>query len=252
MHILLCEITKGENEMYNNILQINSTLNNTYYVENVRKSSLFKSTNEPWNSGRFNSKRSIGKLMELIDRCKPYVLSDWVEYYFLSGNDLAKNPTLDDLKEHGRTIEWIKGLANRFRKYSLRFYRIKMSAHEAETFTLIRILYETYEGYRREKRTLKNLKRAFKEYEFDTDTDHEKLDFEYAVDALIKKDGKVLCGIQIKSGRVSKDIMLLNRTKQRNLFRSEHIKTFFIIADKYGHIDEKSMNKLRTFLRSCK
>lgn len=234
-------------------------LNDKNAVEAVRSSEKYRKSNHCWNVQGYNKKRSIGYLMKLIEICKPKSLTDWIHFYLTDGAELERemfeNPYVY-VKERGRSFLYLKGLAKRFKNDLMDYSDIKISEDEAFKFVLIRVFYETYEGYLREKNTKFTLRQFFKHYDIVSESskiklDAAKLDIDYAVDCLmVSKDGTPRCGIQIKSNNFATlSAVKMNNYKHERFKRETGYPVFYIYADPNGRMEDSSLKSLHSYLK---
>ena len=236
-----------------------SFLNNRAAVEEMRASENFKKSNHCWNVQSYNKKRSIGYLMKLINDCHPRTLEDWVHFYLSDGYELElemlENPDVF-VKERGRSFRYLKGIARRFQQDLADYSEIEISEDEAFKYVLIRVFYETFDGYLREKNTKFTLQGFFKHYIVATENsavgiDAAKLDIDYAVDCLmVGRDGTPKCGIQIKSNNfATPSAKKMNNYKHERFEKETGLPVFYIYADYRGRMEESSLKDLHSYLK---
>lgn len=201
-------------------------------VREVRHSMKFRLSNDVWNQYRFNSSKNVGKLMHLINEINPNNMSEWIRGYFNSGKvyqDLLDNGEEPNPKQYGRTKHFLKKLASKFQK-ALLANCINVTFEEAYEYVLIRVLYETWIGYRRERKALEMLTKTFPECEVKHTSD--KVDALMAVDyELFSHDGKRIVGIQVKGKHASKAVLEENCERNTMYTQEYGVGVVFAIID---------------------
>lgn len=221
----------------------------------IRKSKSFKDSNRFWNELNLNHRSNIGSVMYLAKLSGAKSYDNWVKFYFKSGEDrlkLRKNyKSLDELvkinQNYGRTEEELIEMAKTLSM------GMGISLELAYNFVYIRVIDETWLGLRREEKTFNLIKKELIKYKvFRIEHTDVETDFHYAVDYEIKKDGKTILGIQLKSSNYlisSKIDYVKDMNKDKN---HEYSKTFGVpVMYLYMKEDELiNMDELIEFLKS--
>lgn len=182
----------------------------------------FRSTNAAWNRLMLNDPWSVGYVSSLIETKEWTSKEEWENFYYSSGRDrrfkIGSNHSIldnDQLQISGKSqiysLSWDqKNLNYQYgrtkedlaHKGSILYNAVKsngygLTLNECIECVRFRTICETWNGIIvRENNTIDTLKRRFPNLEFvKTDGD---IDHTYAVDYEVKKNGRLICGIQIK------------------------------------------------------
>lgn len=182
----------------------------------------FRSTNAAWNDLMLNDPWSVGYVSSLIEAKEWSSKEEWEETYYASGKQrrsMINNDSLilDDFQlqrydrskinslscdkknlnyQKGRTKEDLMKKAE-YLSIEVKNRGLGLTLEECFECVRFRTICETWNGIiARENNTVARLKSTFPNIEF-CKTDGEK-DHKYAVDFELKREGKLLCGIQIK------------------------------------------------------
>ena len=153
--------------------------------ESLRQNPDFKQTNASWNKSKINHPKNVGYLMDTIYSISPKNYTEW-ESYFLS-NIYSRDK--------------IKETALKFKDFILQESKLERYKYFSDEFFIdcieCRLIYETWLGYAAELAVINQLKDLNPGINFTHMLCED--DFKYAVDCMLHKDGKLKCGIQIKS-----------------------------------------------------
>jgi hypothetical protein len=220
--------------------------------------SKFESTNSLWNELMLNDPWSVGFVSALIES-KPFKnKEDWENYYYTSGEDrdsklskynqntveklndellilrrkyeiLELNQSLKNLNfYHGRTKKQIEKKGNILYEEAVK-RGIDISIQECIESVRFRTICQTWNGIIiREKKSIKLLKQKLPEYQFEkTDGD---FDYKYAVDYQMKKNGILICGIQIKPGSYAKSKSInVQKAREANQRKNQKYTDIFTV-----------------------
>lgn len=213
-------------------------------AEEVRNSSLFRHSNKYWNMYGYNSRANIGHLMKIINKMRPISLDDWVHDYTQSGKEyerlLKKGSTLDPA-EYGRSESQLRTIASDFRK-DLMAHGLRIDFDTAYRFVLIRVLYETWIGYSREKRVYNMLKTAFNGA-YEVRHTEPSIDIEMAVDFEVLKDGQLILGLQVKGNNSSEATLKMNKRKNARYISQYGVPVFYVSCSRTGIENMSELSK---------
>lgn len=214
-------------------------------AEKIRNSFLFKKSNKIWNDEKLNSRMNIGSLMHLINTMQPSTLEEWINMYFESGKkyeNLLLNHKYANYKEFGRSPKQLEIIATKLME-AINEQGYDINFNLAYKYVLIRVLYETWIGYSRERITLKKLQESFPNLII-RHTDQE-IDSCMAVDfEVLTKGNKLLLGIQVKSPRIRKQTMDLNLAKNKKYIKKYNVDVFYLIEDNNELINIKELSTI--------
>lgn len=218
-------------------------------AEVIRSSVLFRRSNKIWNKYGFNSRANIGHLMKLINEVQPKNLNDWIIRYLESGKeyeDLLKHNIQANPCNYGRTKYQLKRIASDFHE-ELAYQGYNIDFETTYEFVLIRVLYETWLGYSRERHVFNVLKSVYPHLEIR----HADpiIDIEMAVDFEVLKNGKLLLGIQVKSNNVSTETIKMNQRKNAR-YTSQYGADVFYVVYYDGRI--QNLKELSKIIRRIK
>lgn len=140
----------------------------------------FKKTNSVWNRKKFNSIEHIGHVMDLIHQCNPKNKQEWIIFY---------------------EKWWFKHFnsLHLFSNIKFQFARAaNISVKKAYIYIFIRVIDETYLGYKRETDAIEQIKQIYGSDYSILKTDYVS-DYKYGIDVLIMYKGKIVKAIQLKS-----------------------------------------------------
>lgn len=212
-------------------------------AEAIRVSTMFRRSNKFWNMYGYNSRASIGHLMKLINQMRPVSLEDWIYSYLDSGKEyerLLKAGAKVDPSDYGRSKYQLKQIASDFHQDLLN-NNFRIDYETTYQYVLIRVLYETWIGYSRERHIFNVLKSFFNTYE----VRHADpiVDIEMAVDFEILKNGKLLLGIQAKGNNTSPTTLKLNQRKNKRYTSQYGAEVFYLVYNE-GKIENlKELSK---------
>jgi len=230
---------------------------------------IFRQTNEIWNKLSLNHPWSVGYVTSLIEAETFLKKEDWEEYYYKSGEERKlKRANLKDQKirmalgnhlyikenpkakidyetkninlQHGRTENdlLIKSIA--LREACLK-NKLNITLEEAYQCVRYRVIGETWNGIIvRERNTIKTLTEKYPNLTFvKTEGD---FDYEYAVDYEVKKDDKLLFGVQIKPKSYTYNLPYVQAARRMNMAKNLKyldqfgVKCFDVISSASGDI----------------
>lgn len=213
---------------------------------NTLDKNKFRSTNELWNVLTLNTPWSVGYVSTLIETYPFTKKEEWESFYYSSGEErgqeLKKYPqnivtTLNDCLliykdknkvdnlswavkninfNYGRTKEELaeKG-AILFEELEQRGNKARVSLDDAIGCVRYRTICETWNGIIiRERNTATKLRGVLPLFEIRKVTG--EIDFKYAIDYEILKEGNVICGIQIKPPSYRRISTFLLKAKKAN------------------------------------
>lgn len=218
-------------------------------AEVIRTSAMFRRSNKFWNLYGYNSRASIGHLMKLINQMKPISLEDWIYDYLDSGKDyekLLKNNIKADPSEYGRSKYQLKQIASDFHQ-DLVLNGFRIDYETTYQYVLIRVLYETWIGYSRERHVLNVLRKIYPQ--FTIRHADPIIDIEMAVDFEILKGDKLLLGVQVKSNNISEKTLKSNRIKNTRYTSQFGANVFYLI---YHDGQIENLKELSKVLRRVK
>lgn len=236
----------------------------------------FQESNAIWNQQSFNSIYVVGEIMKLIRKFQPANEKEFEDLYYRSGNErlqclldmdpirrekcnnivflkdsngeLSKKEKYIQM-EFGRDSQFIRNLAKEFGK------ACQISTDRALTYVKKRLFHETYLGWANEMKAITILNSKLPEYSIEFADD--ALDAAFAVDLVIKKQGEVIAGVQVKpktyamyKNEVSKNTSSLNKNKNLNFSRQNKKSVLWFYYDDKGNygFDDKSefvLNRLK-------
>ena len=170
--------------------------------DELRQSAEFNATNNVWNEMNLNHVNNVGAVMALVKNSKATTYEEWERYYLSTGaKRLEKLPTVTDNKEkynlnrfNGRTEEELLEVAKKFAKGA------NLSVETAYNYVYCRVIDETWVGYEKELRVLERIQSLCRLYPNLTASGvNSYTDTNYAVDFEVRKNRKVVLGIQLKS-----------------------------------------------------
>lgn len=209
-------------------------------VEATRASAKFRRSNGVWNRGNFNRSQNIGKLMYIINEEKPESLEAWTGKYLASGSRFQKlleegeNP---DPKYYGRSMYQLKRIATSFQK-AMNDAGIYTTFEEAFEYTCIRVIYETWVGYKREKAAYIELK-SLCPNGYQLRHTNTSIDSTMAVDfEIVDADGEILLGIQVKGKNARESVIKSNYKRNQKYVDTYGAKVVYATIDK-GHLLNK-------------
>lgn len=194
----------------------------TEYYEKLRRNPKYFSTNAAWNKSGVNNPKNIGYLMPKISKLSPDSFEKW-EKFFLS--EIANE--------------------NKLRKYEKVFREYLDETYEKEdvfSYVVCRLIYETYIGWYREEKTVKDFLDFMIErgYHVKARVLNGKDDNRYAVDRIISINGKDIFAIQVKSETYmesTRDVLM--ETKRKNKEKNKRFEERFCIPVFYLVYDKK-------------
>jgi hypothetical protein len=206
---------------------------------------LLQLTNEPWNQLQLNSPWSVGMVSQLIRQEDFTSYQNWRAYYYSSGLERAEqmqniSPStryvLDYLGPRSAKImlkeeylQYINLQHNHGRSRSILLHRSgilrnalnpKLTLNEAYQIVEYRVLGETLNGiYIREKSFENHIKRLDKSIT----TVHAvgQLDYQYAIDYELYRDGALICAVQVKPKSYQSDKSYVRRAKSANKIKND-------------------------------
>lgn len=224
----------------------------------LKKTTLFKQSNKHWNELNLNHGFVVGYLMSLLDKSKAKTFYEWENYYFDSGAVRQKEILKiqdDDIKEslfsfnrnipkiyykynteYGRTIKDLEHIALKLDKV------INVGLELALNYVYIRIIDETWVGHERELSTFLGLKKYLSLYSLNIEKTPPEIDVAYGVDFEIKKNNKLIAGLQLKSTNYLENKYKLSEIihiteKKNNLYKERfNAPVYFIYMDTKGAI----------------
>lgn len=165
----------------------------------LRKTEAFAKSNKVWNDFEFNSKSSLGNLMYLISSSNAKTQEDWAKYYFATGRNreriINKGAFSSEIDHnHGRTNQDLLLIAKKLQQ------KLKCTFELAYNYVYIRVIDETWIGYRREVIALKRMRELIKLYKnIHIEDAAYEIDSKYAVDFEVLDGEILLFAIQLKS-----------------------------------------------------
>ena len=144
--------------------------------EEIIKTEKFKSTNRIWNEKHLNAISKVGPMMKIVRDCKSIAIFE-NEYF-------KKYHGLDRINEAAREL-----------KRACAAEGIELTDQEAIDYAYIRIVYQTWQGHKRELEVIDMFKTYSNLAVFQSTYEE---DVKYAIDAKVYKDGHLLFGLQIK------------------------------------------------------
>ena len=221
----------------------------------MRQNREFNKTNEPWNNLKLNHTTNIGAVMALIKNSKATCFEEWESYYFQTGRErLEKISTATNKSEiseinryHGRTQEELLEIARRMALY------LDIPVEKAYNYVYIRVIDETWLGYSRELKVLKQIQNISKKYFKLTASGVDSFtDTEYAVDFEVHQDDILVLGIQLKSVKYRDSTMkAVDDVKKINKAKNDEYTAKFGAPVLYLYVDKGevvNMNELIEFL----
>ena len=230
----------------------------------------FRSTNSTWNSLMLNDPWSVGYVTTLIELIPFVKKEDWEDFYYNSGEerelhllelDGNTQKILQDellIKNNKSTVLQmgydLKNFNTQYGRTKLRLYKKGEILFEAiknngfgltvdECFECIRfrVICETWNGVIvREHNTIQTLKKQFPNSEFRKVCG--EVDYKYAVDYEIYKNGILKSAIQIKPKSYTMNAPYIqkaryaNKNKNMAYFNSFNVSVFDVISDSKGII----------------
>lgn len=233
--------------------------------QNLIDLNKFKSTNAIWNELKLNSPWSVGYVTNLIESSIFSSKEEWRDYYYNSGkerllqigrsryvNELMDfknfNPDIpyeEKLKnfKYGRTEEELRQRGiYLFEEIQKRGNPLKITQKECIYAVKFRVIGETWNGViLREKSTILQLKKLHPEIEFIKVSG--ELDYKYAIDYELYKNGKRIAAIQIKplsyKNGTSEEIQVcknLNSQKNEIYTNTFGVNVYYIYSTSSGRI----------------
>ncbi len=226
----------------------------------------FRSTNDAWNSLMLNDPWSVGYVSSLIETKEWNSKEEWENFYYESGkkrNSLILNnaTTLNNFSlplkgksymeslpwnlknlnyQYGRTLEDLQKRAEALYEM-VKDNGYNLTVEDCLKCVRFRTICETWNGIIiRENRTIETLKTIFPDIDFEKtpgDVDHT-----YAVDYELKRNGKLLCAIQIKPKSYLGFAPYLQKARQANLLKNRtyknlyHVDVYNVISKSNGEI----------------
>lgn len=210
----------------------------TECYEKIRKLKKYRATNGAWNHSKINHPSNIGYLMDGIKKCAPSRYEDWERYFY----------------ENFASKEQMKTYAQKFRSYVLKDKELTAGFDyegESPEFFLqaveCRLIYETWLGYRAEKFVLALLHKKIKSVYSDAQLEDPSAidDNKYAVDSIVRINGRRICGIQVKSmNYLLGNFDMLTQTKIENNQKNKSFTLRYNIPVIYAYY-HRDKNKLR-------
>ncbi|WP_423819193.1 MjaI family restriction endonuclease [Salinimicrobium sp. TIG7-5_MAKvit] len=231
----------------------------------------FAKTNAPWNQLMLNDPWSVGYVTTLIT-LKPFAnKEEWESFYYEMGEYRQRqlkalsphqSSVLKDFQLKLKDPEKVRTLPfnlinintqngrtqGELEEKGIKLYEYMKSEHpeislkDCVKAVRFRVICETWNGViLREKRTAESLRSNFPQFQFN-ETSGEN-DHKYAVDFEVYRNGKLLCGIQIKPRSYLANTPYLIRAKAANkrkfeeYFQAFGVSVFIIISDMKGIIN---------------
>ena len=161
-------------------------ISSSYKTRKDLKNEKFTITNSIWNKHRLNSRKNVGCLNEIFKK------------YYNDNKSIFDNLTPDDFVkyyfENYMDINKFKELSNKFYTYC-KAAGVNITKNEAFDFCIIRVLDETWDGFKREIDAVNNLKKWYPESDVRFSTDN---DMEYCIDLEVWYDDIFLDAYQVK------------------------------------------------------
>lgn len=206
--------------------------------EEIRRSKKFSSTNSLWNEKGFNSQKNIGVICNLVrdfhKSSEKHLREEWEEFYFNS--------------ENGRNICDINKIAGKFHEECLK-ENIQITEEEAFNYCYIRIIDESYIGYKREYLTMKNLREIYPHIKFDFTSSND--DIHLSIDIAIFKDNVMAGALQIKSENALKkyDVRKQNDKGFEKCRKKYNFSPIYLISDENGNMTSDEWVKADNYIQ---
>lgn len=198
-----------------------------YEERKIYKNEKFSSTNRIWGKGRFNSVDKVGSLNSIFK-----------EFYELK-KSIFDNITCDDFADYYfKKYKSIKEL----RKISVAFMNecwfngVEVTKREAFYYTIIRIIDETWNGFKKELEAIEYLKKIYPDNEIKFSAEN---DLKYCIDLEVYKDDVLVDAFQVKPfsfyrGIIANKSHLIqaykyNYNKHSKFYKQYNIKPKYII-----------------------
>ena len=196
--------------------------------------------------------------MLIANKSNATKFSEWESFYLNSGEErkelLKEYLPKEDFKkvntEYGRTKKDLIKIAKDFNKH------LNLPLKTVYNYVYIRVIDESWIGYKRELKAFEVLKEECSCYNgIEVCKTEFKKDKDYSIDFEIKKDNKVILGIQLKSityylssskGNLdAKEVNSIKQKKYKNEFKTPVLNLY--IASKEGRI--VNIKTLRKYLK---
>lgn len=237
----------------------------------------FRSTNAPWNNLMLNDPWSVGYVTTLIELGQWQKKEDWEDSYYESGqqreleisklsqdkqnvlNDeslirVNKNAVSQlslDLKnlntQYGRTKERLQK-KGQILYDSVKNNELGLTLDDCIECVRFRIICETWNGVIvRERNTIQSLKKVFPNTEFKKVSG--EMDYAYAVDYELYKNGNLTAAIQIKPQSYTWNAPYIqkarnaNKNKNKEYFDKYGVQVFDVISDNKGCVINEDVLK---------
>ena len=224
----------------------------------MRDTHAFTATNKPWNDLKLNHCDRIGAVMALIKNSRATCFEEWEAYYLNTGKKrISKLPRITDEKAlknlnrySGRTTEELMQLAEKLAD------RSNIPLEKAYNYVYIRVIDETWLGYEREFNVLKQTQSICSKYSNLTASGVDSItDTKYAVDFEIRKNNRIVLGIQLKSTKYrDSTLKAVDEVKAINKAKNDAYTERYGAPVLYLYIDENNIvvniNELIEFLDS--
>lgn len=230
----------------------------------------FKSTNAAWNNLMLNDPWSVGYVTTLIELVQFENKEDWEKFYYESGEqreqlianldvgqqNIVNDETLIRINKNAVSqLSWdLKNLNTQYGRTNNRLYKkgqilfdtvrnngLGLTVDECVECVRFRVICETWNGVIvREKNTVQNLLKKFPNTEFRKVSG--EMDYKYAVDYELYKNGILTSAIQIKPKSYTFNAPYIERAKSANKRKNqEYLKIFGaqvydVISDSKGNI----------------
>lgn len=230
----------------------------------------FRSTNALWNNLMLNAPWSVGYVTTLIELESFEKKEDWESFYYESGRlrefEVSKlNSDYQNLLNDESLIRTNRNIANQLdwnlknlntqygrtkeclrKKGFILFTAIKnnklgLTLEDCIECVRFRVICETWNGVIiRERNTIENLQRKFPEIYFKKVSG--EIDFAFAVDYELYKNGSLVCAIQIKPRSYTWNTSYINKARKANKYKNEEyfkkfgVRVFDVISNSRGEI----------------
>lgn len=188
----------------------------------------FTLTNKIWGDHRFNSPKNVGSTMNLIKNLyeekkgEEITINEWEVYYFINGVHYID---LCDIAKRFKTVCNECG--------------VELNDMEAINYTIIRVIDESFEGFKKEVKTYEKLQELYKDNIIKYSV---KYDNQYSIDIEMYNPNNELIGTyQVKpvsfyrglKGNNFNCLDALNRNRKKHLKFKElkNIETLFVIVN---------------------